>query len=183
MPAAVCSEEHFIDLCRTHRSCKRVADALRVSEQSVDARRRRVERKLGIKIDLGGVGRDGGPDKRSRIVREREQNLADEVRSLVPKVSATRAQRERARAPTHNPDDVEHFPSEWRYRMTVRDGVVLIGSDAHYAPGVISTAHRAFVALTKELRPVRMSMPPQRLCSSVSMATMLAVSDQGITMV
>jgi hypothetical protein len=28
--------------------------------------------------------------------------------------------------------------------MTVKDGVVLVGSDAHYWPDIISTAHRGF---------------------------------------
>jgi hypothetical protein len=33
------------------------------------------------------------------------------------------------------------------------DGVLLVGSDAHYWPGQITTAHRAFVWLCKELNP------------------------------
>lgn len=35
----------------------------------------------------------------------------------------------------------------------VRNGVVLIGSDAHYWPGIVSTAHRAFVHFVKKLAP------------------------------
>lgn len=35
----------------------------------------------------------------------------------------------------------------------IQDGVVLVGSDAHYWPGVVTTAHRAFVQFCKELRP------------------------------
>lgn len=37
--------------------------------------------------------------------------------------------------------------------IEVRDGTVLVGSDSHYHPGIISTAHRGFVAFAKELKP------------------------------
>jgi hypothetical protein len=40
-----------------------------------------------------------------------------------------------------------------RQYLEVKDGVVLIGSDAHYWPNIITTAHRAFVHFCKELQP------------------------------
>jgi hypothetical protein len=40
-----------------------------------------------------------------------------------------------------------------RLTFHVDDGWVLVGSDAHYWPNVISTAHRGFVQACKELRP------------------------------
>lgn len=40
-----------------------------------------------------------------------------------------------------------------RHHLTIHDGVVLIGSDAHYWPGIVSTAHRAFVHLAQKLKP------------------------------
>lgn len=40
-----------------------------------------------------------------------------------------------------------------RQHLAVKDGVVLIGSDAHYWPGIVTTAHRAFVHMAKELNP------------------------------
>jgi hypothetical protein len=40
-----------------------------------------------------------------------------------------------------------------RIDIDVTDGVVLVGSDAHYFPGTVSTAHRAFVKMCRELRP------------------------------
>lgn len=154
MPSPVCTEDQFIDLCRLHRSVTLVANALKLSERAVCARRRRVERKHGIRIDLGGTGMQPSPDKRPRQVRAAEAALAEELRTIAPKVATSKAQREKMRAPSNRPDDIEHFPSEWRYRMTVQDGTVVIGSDAHYAPGTISTAHRALVHLTAELKPV-----------------------------
>jgi len=35
----------------------------------------------------------------------------------------------------------------------IEDGVVLVGSDGHYWPGAVSTAHRAFVAFIEEMKP------------------------------
>ena len=40
-----------------------------------------------------------------------------------------------------------------RIDTDISDGVVLVASDAHYFPGTISTAHRAFVRLIRELQP------------------------------
>jgi hypothetical protein len=40
-----------------------------------------------------------------------------------------------------------------RLPLEIKDGCVLIGSDAHYWPGIITTAHRAFVHFASELRP------------------------------
>lgn len=45
-----------------------------------------------------------------------------------------------------------------RIELTVKDGVVLVGSDAHYWPGDNSPAHRAFVKFTRELRPAAVIM-------------------------
>jgi len=47
-------------------------------------------------------------------------------------------------------DGIEHSA---RIPLEIKDGYVLIGSDAHYWPGIITTAHRAFVKFAQELRP------------------------------
>jgi hypothetical protein len=52
--------------------------------------------------------------------------------------------------------DASHTPG--RIDIDIQDGFVLVGSDAHYHPGIVSTAHRAFVSLCKELRPVAVVM-------------------------
>lgn len=44
----------------------------------------------------------------------------------------------------------EHSP---RVDCQLNDGVIMVASDAHYWPGVISTAHKAFVSLIRELKP------------------------------
>jgi hypothetical protein len=48
------------------------------------------------------------------------------------------------------------FPG--RLTLDIEDGLVLIGSDAHYWPGVVSTAHRAFVKAIQEFRPTAVIM-------------------------
>lgn len=40
-----------------------------------------------------------------------------------------------------------------RLSAQITDGVVIIGSDAHYWPGAVSTAHRAFIKIIKDLQP------------------------------
>ena len=40
-----------------------------------------------------------------------------------------------------------------RRHIEVQNGVVLVGSDAHYWPGIVSTAHAGFVHFCKKLKP------------------------------
>ncbi len=54
----------------------------------------------------------------------------------------------------NSPDAKIVYPAN-RVRATteIDSGVVMVASDCHYWPDVISTAHRAFVKLVKELKP------------------------------
>lgn len=38
-------------------------------------------------------------------------------------------------------------------QLELQDGVILVGSDAHYWPGIVTVAHQAFCALAKKLKP------------------------------
>ena len=38
-------------------------------------------------------------------------------------------------------------------QVGIQDGIILVGSDAHYWPGIHSTAHRAFVTFCERLKP------------------------------
>lgn len=40
-----------------------------------------------------------------------------------------------------------------RVQVEMTNGVIVVGSDAHYWPGFVSTAHRAFVKIIGELKP------------------------------
>jgi hypothetical protein len=56
------------------------------------------------------------------------------------------------KAPTKCPTaELEEHPA--RLAREIEDGIVLIGSDSHYWPGIVTAAHRAFVKLAKELQP------------------------------
>lgn len=45
-----------------------------------------------------------------------------------------------------------------RIKISVPNGVVLVGGDAHYWPGEASTAHRAFVQFAREMKPKALIM-------------------------
>ena len=42
---------------------------------------------------------------------------------------------------------------EARHSIELHNGIILVGSDAHYWPGEITTAHRAFVKFIEILEP------------------------------
>jgi hypothetical protein len=64
----------------------------------------------------------------------------------------------RLRRPIYAPSDkrVRVTPTDFpqRIQTTMQDGIVIVGSDAHYWPGSGSTAHRAMVQAIKEYKPV-----------------------------
>jgi len=57
------------------------------------------------------------------------------------------------RSPAPNSPDRLSAQHPARIKMEMNTGVVLIGSDAHYWPGHISTAHKAFCLMAAELKP------------------------------
>jgi hypothetical protein len=54
-----------------------------------------------------------------------------------------------------NPNNKNETVSEYQKRipLEIENGCVIIGSDAHYWPKVVTTAHRAFVHFCKALKP------------------------------
>lgn len=84
------------------------------------------------------------------------QQLADKLGQNVRTVYRRRARIEVkenlsiARGTQQVLDEVKHSP---RIDIELKDGVVLVGSDAHYWPGEPSTAHRAFVKFAAEFVP------------------------------
>jgi hypothetical protein len=75
-----------------------------------------------------------------RNVHARRRSL-EKLRGIVIKVNAPNS-------PTIH---LREHPA--RLTEAVKDGVVLVGSDAHYWPNIITTAHRAFVHFCKKLNP------------------------------
>jgi hypothetical protein len=64
-----------------------------------------------------------------------------------------RAIEDRIDRPIHAPSNVPTENHPERQLLTVDNGVVLVGSDAHYWPGEYTTAHRAFVRACHTLKP------------------------------
>jgi hypothetical protein len=54
----------------------------------------------------------------------------------------------------NSPDfQVTYAQNNVRTNVKLENGIIVIGSDCHYWPGIISTAHRAFVKIIKVLKP------------------------------
>lgn len=54
----------------------------------------------------------------------------------------------------NSPDfQVIYAQNNVRTNVKLENGIIVIGSDCHYWPGIISTAHRAFVKIIKDLKP------------------------------
>lgn len=103
-----CSDEEFLRLWGEHRSAAKLAKILGIGERRVRARRRRIEKSWGIRLDAG--------PGQHRLHYELDKH------------------------PAIKPLEIEN-------------GVVLVGSDAHYWPGIVTTAHKAFVAFIRAMQP------------------------------
>jgi hypothetical protein len=76
-------------------------------------------------------------------------------RNVYKRVAHMRANGEPINPPSKNYLDREQTA---RVKIEVKDGIVLVGGDAHYWPGSPSTAHRAFVKFARELKPKALIM-------------------------
>lgn len=90
-------------------------------------------RKHGVDITAETLGHDRRDVQRRRLRLERRMKVAIR-REAHPLVKS---------------------PEQHKHRLTfdIQDGVVLVGSDAHYWPDIVTTAHRAFVKFCKTLKP------------------------------
>ena len=79
-----------------------------------------------------------------RAVGKRRRNIERNLKIYI-KVPRARS------GPPSPTESLKDHPGRLETKMV--DGNVLIGSDSHYWPGVISTAHRAFVYFNRELKP------------------------------
>ena len=101
--------------------------------------------------------RTKGPRWISRQIKINRKSIQQRRDELEKKTGRKIRAEERITMAGHRlpPDDLEYYIAEpiGRLLHTVKNGVVLIGSDAHYWPGVITAAHKAFVQFCKELKP------------------------------
>jgi hypothetical protein len=104
-----------------------------------------VARKVSDEQILEALGRTNSPARLAQEFGMSVRALATRMRKIgIPPLEHYKAAR-------HEPIEVIKYPG--RIDLDIQDGVVLIGSDCHYLTGVSTAAHRAFVKLTKELKP------------------------------
>lgn len=76
-------------------------------------------------------------------------------------INRRRIEHERSVELTVRPPEKIHFELSEHPSIThldVQDGVVLVASDCHYWPGIVTPGHMAFVQFCKELRPAAVVM-------------------------
>lgn len=97
--------------------------------------------------DFLAMFREYGPTRMAR-------RLGVSVRGVMSRRERLEARIGRQITPPEGPRNTRHNV-EHPYRLTanIRDGMVLVGSDAHYWPGKPTTAHRAFVHFCRLLKP------------------------------
>ena len=80
----------------------------------------------------------------ARIIGVKERNVYYRRRRLEEKMRAPLDHGAHRFDPTNIPG---------RVIEQLENGIVIVGSDAHYWPGIVSTAHRAFVKFCREYKP------------------------------
>jgi hypothetical protein len=122
------TDEEFVELWQRCKSAAEVAKISTLPLRAVHSRRRTLERKLGIALKA----------KNDRFLGSSEQAKKGKAAS---ELAETRAR---------------IYKRDIQFDCT--DGVVMIASDAHYWPGIVSLAHQAFCRVAKKLKPAAVIM-------------------------
>lgn len=123
MPMIV-SDEEFLATWKRLQSPVKVAKALNILPNQVYRRRASLERKYGLML---------------KTVEAKPVNRRGMKSDVRKRIEATAEKRF-----THLETDI---------REQVTDGTVVVFSDAHYWPGIVTVAHRALVAVIEQLQP------------------------------
>lgn len=111
MAQASCSDAEFVELWKTHKSASKVSQITGAGERSVHSRRRRLEAKLGIRLDA----EDG-----------------------------------RAKHFTHLQTADKHAK---RLDLGILNGTIVAFSDAHFWPGIRTTAYLGLLKVIEGMKP------------------------------
>lgn len=84
----------------------------------------------------------GNYDRLQRVAKERGLTIAKAYQNKVSPAETDLTRKIR-----------EHLNPNGRRHIRCENGTVLVFSDSHYWPGIISTAHRAFVRFCADMRP------------------------------
>jgi len=88
-----------------------------------------------------------------RRLQARRKLLEAKTGKPLVSINYNNTQRSMYQEAVENPALQSIYKSPTRLHQTLESGTVIIFSDAHYWPGIVSTAHRALVHLVRELRP------------------------------
>lgn len=116
-------DSEFIETWRRFKKAGLVAKHLKMDVRSVYDRRRSVELKYNISLE----------SNRRNVVATSPKTIAGNKLNELAKIRQDKYESEMV--------DV------------ITDGVILIASDCHYWPGIVTKAHQAFCKLAKELKP------------------------------
>jgi len=120
------SDDEFIAAWQRLGSARKVSDALKINVRSVFLRRRDLEARYGIALKSTGMN---GVSRAKVSKQSAAGRKADELAETRSKIY------------------------ERDMPLKCSNGIVMIASDCHYWPGVVSDAHQAFCRLTKALKP------------------------------
>lgn len=88
-----------------------------------------------------------------RQVYSRRAQIEKKTGESLPVINPRKFGIQYDRTPVENPAMQALYKSPSRLHQDLQSGTVIIFSDAHYWPGIESTAHRALVHLVRELKP------------------------------
>jgi hypothetical protein len=116
-------DSEFIDAWKRFNKASLIAKHFKMNVRSVYERRRIVEQRYGISLVS---------DQKSVPSSSIKNKIGDRLNELAK---------------------IRQEKYETEMSDTVTDGVVLIASDCHYWPGIVTKAHQAFCKLAKQLSP------------------------------
>ena len=155
------SEEEFVRLYAKF-GAKKLALMLGKETSTIYRNRRRIEKELDIEIvDPNAIsGRRAGVTEKEFINLFKEIGTAGLVKHLGVSLASIRQRRQRIEKRA-GITLVSPYAQGGKLKMTkgrieipdFADGIIMIGSDAHYWPGEGSTAHRAFVSFCAKYDP------------------------------
>lgn len=98
---------------------------------------------------IGLWNKHGSVKQLSDILGVSERNISIRRRRIEEKYSIILAG-----VAKNSPDFKVTYPeNNVRVNVELQNGIIVVGSDCHYWPDIISTAHRAFVKIIKDLKP------------------------------
>jgi hypothetical protein len=116
-------DSEFIDAWKRFKKASLIAKHFKMNVRSVYERRRIVEQRYGISLVS---------NQKSTPSSSIKNQIGDRLNEL----AKTRQEK-----------------YELEMSDTLKDGVLMIASDAHYWPGIVTAAHKAFCKLAKQLSP------------------------------